>query len=74
MEAIMSTTKKVLRYKKFKCDDGSTWCTIWYSVETDPETGHCFDFRFEDIAAEYVELARERIGRAQLQPPLIRRD
>lgn len=24
-----------------------------------------------DIAAEYVELARERIGRAQLQPPLI---
>ena len=46
--------KKQLRSEKFQCDDGSTWCTIWYPSKTDPETGLCFDFRFEDIA-EIIE-------------------
>lgn len=41
--------EKHLRSEKFRCDDGSTWCTIWYPSPGDSETGHCFDFRFEDI-------------------------
>lgn len=47
-----------LRAERWEASDGSTWCTIWYELENDPDAGHCFDFRLRDID-EIVRLLRE---------------